>query len=114
MGQVMVIRFNYHNFKENGCCELTEEMDKYLLHKSELNYTYIQEFGKREDGKEGFVYVLRAPGATRGCIITDQNNIIESINFYKDTCYDLLNTYDRKMEEIKEKYIGREIITFKP
>lgn len=94
---------NYYN------CELTDEMDEYRTFKGEYNHTYIMYFGKREDGKEGHVYVIRLPGATRGCIYTDANDIIESIYFYKDTCYETFNDYNIEMEKIKDKYIGRKI-----
>lgn len=32
------------------------------------------------------------------------------IEFYEDSCYVKLPAYDRKMESIKEKYLGRKVI----
>lgn len=116
MDQVMEITFEDNGFglRDDGHCELTDEMDKYLLHdKTNYYYTYMNYFGKREKGEKGDIYVMRVPGATRGCIVTDENGIIEHINFYEDTCYEILHCYDRKMEEIKEKYIGRKVVVIK-
>lgn len=111
MNEIMEIKFKkISTLSPEGFCDLTDEMNKYLLYKHKYHYTYMYDFGKRKDGKEGHIYVMRAPGATRGCIITDKNGIIEQVNFYEDTCYDVLPCYDRKMEEIKEKYIGRKIV----
>ena len=116
MGEVMEIRFEekFYSVRDDGRCELTDEMDKYLLRvKTDYHYTYMCDFDKRQDGKEGRIYVMRVPGATRGCIVTDENGIIEHINFYEDTCYEILPCYDRKMEEIKDKYIGRKVVIIK-
>ena len=60
---------------------------------------HIQEYNK-----ENYV-TLRVPISRKY-----ENDIIEHINFYEDTCYDILQCYDRKMEEIKDKYIGRKVV----
>ena len=90
-------------------CDITYEMDKYLLHRHSYIYTYIEFFKDRLyiDGKEGNVYLFRVPGATRGCIKTDEEGIIESIDFYEDTCYGSVGCYRREVEGVKEEYIGK-------
>lgn len=113
MSEVMELKFKPHHMDdERGFCELTDEMDKYLIGgKTDLYHTYILDFGDRKkeyyDRKEGHVYVMRVPGATRGQMITDAEGRIEILDFYEDSCYKKLHCYDIKMEEIKEKYIGR-------
>lgn len=114
MEQIMEVRFSkrWCSSYDYIYCELTDEMDEYRTHKGEYNHTYMLYFDKRTDnnGKEGNTYVIRLPGATRGCIYTDSNNVIESIHFYEDTCYETFHDYDREMEKIKDKYIGRRIV----
>lgn len=112
----MIIRFyGSHWHSKRGYCELTNEMDKHLTCKpSGIWHTYIYDFGDREteyyDHKIGHVYTMRLPGATRGCMVTDENGYIEILEFYEDTCYGTFAAYDKSMENIKEKYIGRKVI----
>ena len=119
MQNEMIIRFirnRYIRKNTKGFCELTTEMDEYLLSKTDYDgyRTYMYDFGSREtnyyDCEKGHVYLMRLPGATRGCIVTDENNRIEFIRFYEDTCYEKFHDYDRAMENIKEKYIGRKVV----
>ena len=107
------------NFGEyRGYCELTSEMNTYILGDgaTRLFRTYMMEFCPRKemtkDAEGGEVYILRFPGATCGRILTDENNVIELVEFYQSTCYETLRVYAPEMEKIKEKYIGRKMIFF--
>lgn len=102
--------------------ELTKEMDSYLLHAYTWGFfvTYIYEPLKTASHQ----YVIRFPGATRGCIICDKNDIIQKIDFYEDTCYNIpysdknsrgkriewMGPYHSAMNHIRDKYIGRKMI----
>ena len=100
----------------DGCyyCDLTKEMNGYLLdgYKElfEQGYifgTYIMKFNKD-------TYVIRFPGATRGSINIDRNtNIIKSINIYEDSEYakdkesrSSIQCYSIEVLEVVKKYIG--------
>lgn len=101
-------------FEHEYYCELTTEMDTYMIGFKTTGHvyrSYVYDFGDRVafENIPGHVYALRAPGATRGCIKTDQEGIITDVIFDRRTCYDLFHCYDEKMENIKEKYIGRKI-----
>lgn len=95
-----------------GYCTLTSEMDKYLNDKLSIYNTYVYDYGDRKyfDGVEGHTYSLRVAGVSVGDIITNANNIIEFIHFYKDTCYKDFKRYDKAMDSIKIKYIGKQIV----
>jgi len=102
-----------------GYCELTTEMDQYLIYdyrRERKRYTYVYEFSNKSNtstcnGKEGYGYILRYPGASCGCIYTDENNIIQAIDFYEFDCYNCpAPQYKRKMDNIKSKYIGKRIV----
>lgn len=115
MNHVMKIVFVKNIYESRGYCELTDEMDKFLKHGKRRSYrTYMYDFGDRKttfyDHKEGHVYVMRVPGATRGCIVTNEKDVIDIVMFYEDTCYGKTGCYNPKMEEIKEKYIGRKVV----
>ena len=45
-----------------------------------------------------------------GYFFTNAVGVIDTIEFYEDSCYVKLPAYDRKMESIKEKYLGRKVI----
>lgn len=100
-----------------GTCELTTEMDAYLVgERPDWYHTYMYDFSERTgnmrgcDGKNGHIYVMRTPGATRGCIYTNSEGNIETITFYEDVCYGKLKIYRPEMENIKSKYIGRKVV----
>ena len=50
--------------------------------------------------------IIRYPGATRGYIELDNNNIITDIVLYSDACFDTLKQYDVKVIEAVKKFIG--------
>ena len=104
-----------------GYCELTREMDEYLL--SNLLprcKTYIYDFMLRKEHHktdvEGYIYLIRYPGCTCGCIYTDKDNRIESIQVYEDMFDYRDKSYNEKttdriaIDTIKSTYIGKQII----
>lgn len=86
--------------------ELTKEMDTYLLHPHHCLKTYMVEF---ETTDKKVTWVIRYPGATRGCMV-EENGIITEIKFYQDSCYETLKTYRKEMESIIDKYIGLKVV----
>lgn len=75
--------------------EITDYLDKYLLKvdncwRGYRNYIYEEPINNS--------WLIRVPGATRGNIIVDDNNIILEINLYEDSfCYnrEVLNNLDQ-------------------
>ena len=110
----MKISFEGFITGDKGYCDLTEEMDSYLLGNvdavGDRYRTYVMSCGDRQDGKEGKAFALRLPGATRGYFFTNDEGVIDTLGFYEDSCYVKLPTYSREMEGIKEKYLGRKVI----
>lgn len=86
--------------KDQGICELTKDMDKYLYRLSEYYNTYI--YRDKFEGKDGSAYALRCPGATIGAVYLDKDNIITKITLTKD-----IRFYGEGCEEVFPKYIGR-------
>lgn len=92
-------------------CELTKDMNNYLLpeYKSEEDpgfalRSYLLSY--KED-----VYVIRVPGATRGYIKIDKNNVIIEVKFYDDNCFNKgWACFDKSLKEIENKYIGYKLI----
>lgn len=84
--------------------DLTREMDTYLKIKSAYSFnTYI--CSKYKD-----MYPIRYPGATRGHIRVDENEIITEIVLYKNEDYDTSEIYESDIEECFKKYIGMRIV----
>ena len=114
----MEICFGDCSTRSRGYCELTDEMDSYLLCGkstiSSIYRTYVMYEGDRKEwiygSEEGEAFALRLPVATRGYFFTNAVGVIDTIEFYEDSCYVKLPAYDRKMESIKEKYLGRKVI----
>jgi hypothetical protein len=83
--------------------DLTREMDINLKKPNQYMQTYVYE--DRYQNK----YAIRYPGATRGHIKVDENDIILEIKLYKDS----MNThkiYKPEVEECFEKYIGMKLV----
>lgn len=108
----------YKKYEDEYCGEITEFIDKYIIgyHKSihdnmkHVFRTYLYLTNKCEGQK---LVSFRYPGATRGHIELDKNNIIKDIRFYSDTCFGESNLdplYDRKIEEDIKRFIGQELI----
>lgn len=70
----MEICFGDCSIRSRGYCELTDEMDSYLLNGkstvSSIYRTYVMYEGDRRerisDNEKGEAFALRLPGATRG------------------------------------------------
>lgn len=82
-------------------CELTDDLDKYLDFKNPTIFnTYIY------NNKIDNYWLIRFPGATRGRITVDKNEIITNIEIYKD--YDIYKIGTEQI--IRQKYTGTKII----
>lgn len=79
--------------------DLTIDMDKCLLKKHSGFCTYI--YNSKCNNK----YPIRYPGATRGHIKVDDNDIITEIKLYADT-----NIYNSNVFMCFDKYIGKKFI----
>lgn len=89
--------------------DLTKEMDNYLSD----NLKEIKEkYGPRTyiDGNPiNNTWLIRYPGATRGCIVTDNNGIITEIQLYKDD-YNTDKIYGPVVRQCFDKYIGMKMV----
>lgn len=112
--QTIVCKVAYDEY----CGEITDFIDKYITgyHKNIHNNmkhvfrTYL--YPANRYGNE-LLISFRYPGATRGHIELDKNNIIKDIKFYSDTCFgegNLDQLYDRKIEEDIKQFIGQELV----
>lgn len=97
-------------------CEITEFIDKYILEKWKDDYinwgskTYLWGLEENESFKGT---AFRWPGATRGYIALDKDDIITDIVFYPDTSFGtarLSQLYDRKVEEDVKVFIGKKLV----
>lgn len=89
--------------------DLTREMDNYL---SDNLKKIKEQYGSRtyiEKACVNNLYLIRHPGATRGTIVTDKNDIITDIYLNKDET-NTHKIYDPRVEECFEKYIGMKIL----
>lgn len=83
---------------------ITKEMDRFCKYKDITTFrTYILVYELNE--KEN-IYVFVLPGATRGNIKTDKNNVITEINFYKDA----FDVYQEAIVEHCKKFIDCRLI----
>jgi len=84
--------------------ELTKEMDKHLDVSGypESWCTYIYESKPNHNGW----YAFRFPGATRGGIKVNEDNVIEKIEFFRDIDF----LYKESVEEAVKKFIGDKIV----
>lgn len=84
--------------------DLTRDMDYYLKYPNKFMQTYIY-----DSSLTGETWAIRYPGATRGHIEVNKNNIITNIILYKDN----MNThkiYNENVEECFNKYIGMKLV----
>lgn len=95
----------------SGCtnlvCEITEFMDTKLKYEPSTHmYTYLN-IDIAHDSNH-FRYVgIRLPGATRGNIVVDKENVIREFNFIESTC---LRDYVPFDKSEFDKFIGRKLI----
>ena len=86
--------------------DLTKEMDEYLIGSWKQNRsinTYIyRQLGNRYQA-------IRYPGATRGHIEIDKNDIIIDIKLYSDELH-TDSIYEKNVSECFSKYIGRKLV----
>ena len=84
--------------------DLTKELDEYLDINEEYrlnNYIYDHPFNNS--------WPIRYPGATRGGIRVDKNNIITDIVLYTDSD----DIYKENVRDILDKYIGMKLVVIK-
>ena len=83
--------------------DLTRDMDNYLRYFSEYAQTYIYNgiLGSK-------VWAIRYPGATRGHLEINEDDIIIDIVLYKDC--NSHRIYKENVEECFKKYIGMKLI----
>lgn len=86
--------------------DLTKEMDSYLKYKDNILCTYLYDADKPTD--KGYI-AIRFPGATRGHIKVNKDNIIEEIKLYDDK-YNLDKIYEFNVRDCFEKYIGMKLV----
>lgn len=113
---------------DEGYCELTQIMDKYIIHsfgdfktylydpeyylQKNANGKYVKRFLDDETEVDSISVPIRYPGATRGHIKVDLDGIIEDIQLYDDTCFGagrLEPLYKRAVLEELKKYIGYKV-----
>lgn len=87
--------------------DLTRDMDSYLKRPNEHMQTYIY-----DHSLTGKTWAIRYPGATRGHIEVDENNIITDIVLYKDS-YRTDKIYKEEVWSCFEKYIGMKFVMIK-
>lgn len=94
--------------------EITEEMDKFLLFENEEQKEILKDVYKTYiviHSEDKTILCFRVPGATRGCIRLDSNNIIKEITFYNNQCFGVIKCYKKEIADyIIQKYIGYKII----
>ena len=91
-------------FYEN---DLTREMDDYLtVARDSVFKTYIYKNAQKDENDNKF-YAIRYPGATRGHIKTNKENIILEIKLYDDYNDSI---YKKEVIDIFDKYIGMQLI----
>lgn len=108
----------YKKYNNEYYGEITKFIDRYLISEAdkrmmEQGYclgTYLWGLEQYDDFKGT---AFRFPGATRGHIELDDNNVITAIKFYGDTCFGearLNPLYDRKIENDIKVFLGKKLI----
>lgn len=83
--------------------DLTREMDSYVTMNVSSFNTYI--YDAKNDNGDFYSYAIRYPGATRGHIELNEENIITNIKLYDST----KDIYRKEVEDILKKYIGMKL-----
>lgn len=93
--------------KRNSKYELVNDLTKFMDSMAEINI--------HPDFCTTYLYInkadifIRFPGATRGMIYTNDNNIITDIMLYEETCFDkglMGMRYKKELAEEIKKFIG--------
>ena len=95
--------------------ELTEYMDRFLIssRKKMKRYlgTYVMSPLKLETWGEDILCIIRVPGATRGKIVVDEENIVKEIVIYPDSALGCVRCYQKSiLKEKFKKFIGCKLI----
>ncbi len=98
---VLYNKYKYPNSFKEYTCEITKEIDKYLKGLSKHYYSYLVDYGPRNDG---YAYAIRSPGSTKGYIHTDKNNIITEIKIGE------LEYFTSGVTEIEKEFLGYELV----
>lgn len=89
-----------------GLNAITRVCDAHLIGRDRRMYqegswcTYVAPFDK-------YTRVIRYPGASRGKIVVDNNNMIQELCIYDDQ---INSTYDSKVNEALKQFIGSRLI----
>lgn len=89
-------------FSDDITNEFTKELDKHTKGVTEgafSNYIYSERIKR---GENKFLVSFRYPGATRGHLELDRNNVIKDIQIYKDS----RDIYEDTVDEAVKKFIG--------
>lgn len=108
----------YRKYSNEYYGEITEFIDKYLISETDKRMmeegyclgTYLWGLEQYDDFK---ATSFRFPGATRGYIKVDNNDIIIDIRFYGDTCFGegrLSPLYDRKVINDVGIFLGKKLV----
>lgn len=100
MGELITIK-NEYIYKTN---DLTREMDNYLI--KSIDSTRLKTYIYDYFFEESMCYAIRFPGATRGFIRINEENIIKEIKLYDD----LKEIYENDVINCFRKYIGMKLI----
>lgn len=107
MEEITVTYNDGNRMTAKGYCELTTDMDNYLLGKSKLFHTYIS--GYPDNCCGGQLFSLRVPGSTCGYFVTDNYGIIKDYDLYPSS-YPL---YRVGVYEILNEYLGKKVVVAK-
>lgn len=89
-------------FSDDITNDFTKELDKHtkgVVEGAFSNYIYTERLKRGEDK---FLVSFRYPGATRGHLELDRNDVIKNVVIYKDT----RDIYNDTVDEAVKKFIG--------
>lgn len=112
MEDIIFVEYKYKEkgFRDDLICSLTKFMDKYLLYKTNLFYTYIYNDLTIFSNKNELQIAFRVPGATRGGIVLERLNHnqfkIKQFRFNEDVCFGEFKCYDERLRTDIQKFVG--------
>lgn len=112
MEDIILVEYKYENdVRGDLICSMTKFMDKYLLSKIKLFYTYLYNDLAIFSNDNEFQIAFRVPGATRGGIVLeriDQYKFkIVQFRFNEDVCFGQFKCYKEELKEDINYYIGK-------